>query len=117
MYLLPVNFRQIQFSDHRSLKYLSQSEAWAAIFVFDRSKNTNLVEDVKYTLPFLLPINFSLIPSNGYREVKLSRLIRSQCGHLCCPVQYVRPVKVRQIPFSSFGSCALKVMIPSGKLF
>ena len=59
-----VSLNSVQRFQRRSRKYLSQSEARAAILFFWLArKNTNLVEDVE----ILLPIKFCWIPFSGFR--------------------------------------------------
>ena len=62
-----VSLNSVQWFQGKSQKYLSQSEATAAILFFLSAKNTNLVEDVE----ILLPVKFRWFPFSGFRgEVK-----------------------------------------------
>ena len=62
-----LSLNSVQRFQRRSRKYLSKSEARAAIlFLRSAQKSQNLVEDVE----ILVPLKFRWIPLSGFREVE-----------------------------------------------
>ena len=108
-----VSLYSFQRFQRRSRKWLSQSEARAAILFSVGPKNTNLVEDVE----ILLPVKFRWIPFNGFRGEVENVSANQRTGRPSCfsdrpkntnlveNVEILLPVKLKFscFPFSSFG--------------